>query len=214
MGAFAVPLCVFPDTRGAFVAPFQRSIVEGTIKEASFQIAQTALSVSRAGVVRGMHFTAVPPGNAKYVYCTSGAVRDMVLDVREGSPTFGRWDSAILTVATEQPEALFLPVGVAHGFLALEDDSVMSYLMTEEYVAEAERAVSIFDPNLGLPLPIGGDYILSDRDRQAPTLQELLLGGLLPKYEECLAAERAGAQLEPRRGSAAERGESRSTTAV
>lgn|SRR5699024_2752032 len=153
---------------------------------------QANMSVSGAGVVRGLHFADVPPGQAKLVTCAAGRVVDVVVDIRRGSPTFGR----VLTVELEPGtrRVVHLPVGVAHGFVALDDDSVLTYLTSTGYDPEIERAVSILDPELGIDVEgmLAGvaKPILSDRDAAAPTIAAFeASGGVLPDWDDCRAME-------------------------
>ncbi|MGH3313464.1 MAG: dTDP-4-dehydrorhamnose 3,5-epimerase family protein [Streptomyces sp.] len=174
---------VFPDERGSFVSPFQEAAFEKAVGHRHFRAAQTNHSRSRRGVVRGVHFTVTPPGTAKYVYCAQGAALDIVVDIRVGSPTYGRWDAVRLDPVDFR--AMYFPVGVGHAFVALEDDTVMSYMLTSGYVAENELALSVLDPELGLPVPDGIDPVMSERDMAAPTLAEARAAGLLPDYATC-----------------------------
>jgi len=183
-GAYEFTPRVFPDERGIFVAPLQGPVFAEAVGHAPFPVAQSNHSRSRRGVVRGIHYTVTPPGTAKYVYCPIGRAIDIVVDIRVGSPTFGKWDSVVLD--PEDFRAAYLPVGVGHAFVALEDDTVMSYLLSDSYVAENELALSPMDPGLGLPLPEGGEAILSPRDLAAPTFAQALERGLLPSYERCM----------------------------
>lgn len=150
-------------------------------------MAQTNHSRSRRGVVRGVHFTATPPGTAKYVYCARGRALDIVVDIRVGSPTFGRWDAVLLD--QRDFRSVYLPVGVGHAFVALEEDTVVSYLLSRAYVPEHELALSALDPALGLPIPDDTPPLLSDRDQAAPTLAEAGERGLLPDYAACRSLE-------------------------
>ncbi|MEV6425153.1 dTDP-4-dehydrorhamnose 3,5-epimerase family protein [Streptomyces sp. NPDC051662] len=174
---------VFPDERGLFVSPFQEAAFEKAVGHRLFRAAQTNHSRSRRGVVRGVHFTVTPPGTAKYVYCAQGAALDIVVDIRVGSPTYGQWDAVLLDPVDFR--AMYFPVGVGHAFVALADDTVMSYMLTSGYVAENELALSAFDPALGLPIPAGIDPVVSERDMAAPTLAEARAAGLLPDYATC-----------------------------
>ncbi|SDL64145.1 epimerase EvaD [Lentzea albidocapillata subsp. violacea] len=185
-GALELTPRVFPDDRGLFVATYQSSIFTAATGR-PLPLVQASHSVSRRGVVRGIHFTTTPPGTAKYVYCTSGRALDLVVDLRVGSPTFGRWDSVLLDQTHFR--STYLPVGVGHAFVALEDRTVMSYLMTNGYVPEHEQAVSPLDPALGLPIDLEVEPILSERDTAAPTLTEALELGLLPDYLASVAVE-------------------------
>ena len=142
------------------------------------------MSVSAAGVLRGLHFAQLPPSQAKYVTCLRGSVFDVVVDVRVGSPTFGRWDSVLLDDVSRR--SVYLSEGLAHGFLALQDDSTVSYLCSAGYSPEREHTNSALDPTLGIDWPASAPT-LSDRDAAAPTLAEAQAAGLLPTLEETRA---------------------------
>jgi len=179
---------VYSDDRGAFVSPFQQRAFVRALGHPLFAVAQTNHSRSRRGVVRGAHYTRTPPGVAKYVHCARGSALDVVIDVRAGSRTFGVWDAVPLDERTLT--SVYFPVGVAHAFVALEDDTVMSYLLSGEYVADDELALSTLDPALDLDIPTDPAPILSERDTAAPTLDQALQAGLLPEYETCQEIER------------------------
>jgi dTDP-4-dehydrorhamnose 3,5-epimerase len=149
------------------------------------RVAQTNHSISSRGAIRGVHFADVPPSQAKYVYCPRGALLDVVVDIRVGSPTFGQWDAVRLD--PKECHALFVPEGVGHAFVALEDDTVMNYLCSEGYNPSRERGINPLDPALDLPWPEGLEQQLSAKDLDAPTLAEAEAAGILPRYEECLA---------------------------
>jgi epimerase EvaD len=187
-GALEFMPAAFPDERGYFVSPFQEDVFWEAAGKPLFPVTQTNMSMSRRSVVRGVHFTTTPPGNAKYVHCSRGRVIDVVVDIRVGSPTFGRWDAVLMD--QESFRCCYFPVGVGHAFIALEDNCVMCYMLSQSYVAHWELALSALDPDLGLPIPDDMDPILSDRDRAAPTLGEAKAMGILPDYEQCLAIER------------------------
>ncbi|GAA5080064.1 epimerase EvaD [Thermocatellispora tengchongensis] len=178
----------FPDERGVFASPFQAPVFQERAGKPLFPIAQSSLSVSRRGVVRGLHFTLSPPGMARYVHCPRGRALDIVVDVRLGSPTFGAYDSVLLDDAFR---AVYLPVGVAHAFVSLEDDTVMSYLISLSYSPEHEHSLSVFDPAIGVDLPGDIDPIMSARDRDAMTLEQARERGLLPDYATCQKLELA-----------------------
>ena len=141
-------------------------------------------SVSSRGTLRGVHFADVPPGQAKYVYCTRGAVLDVVVDLRVGSPTFGVSDSVRLD--DQDRRGIYLSEGLGHAFLALTDDANVTYLCSEPYAPGREHGVHPLDPELDLPWP-EGDHLLSDKDAAAPTLAEARASGLLPDYAQCTA---------------------------
>lgn len=172
------------DERGVFLEWFK----EGPFGEAlghPFRLAQANCSVSRRGVLRGLHFASVPPGQAKYVTCLHGAVFDVVVDLRVGSPTFGRWDGVRLDDVDRR--AVYLAEGLGHGFLALSQTATLAYLCSTPYTPDREHAVHPLDPDLGIAWPGGETLLLSPRDAAAPSLQEVLDRGLLPTYAACQA---------------------------
>ncbi|MCK0091242.1 dTDP-4-keto-6-deoxy-D-glucose epimerase [Rhodococcus sp. HNM0563] len=182
-GAWEITPKQFGDDRGVFLEWFkQSSFIEATGRE--LDLAQANCSVSAAGVLRGIHYADVPPGQAKYVTCASGSVLDVVVDLRVGSPTFGQWDSVLLD--TVDRRAIFLSEGLGHGFLALEDNSTVMYLCSTGYDPEREHEVHPLDPEIGIEWPTvgrGGSrlvYELSAKDRAAPSLTEARGAGRLP----------------------------------
>ena len=174
----------FPDHRGLFVAPLQEPALVEAVGH-PMHLAQTNHSVSRRGTIRGLHFADTPPGQAKYIYCPSGALLDVVVDIRVGSPTFGQWDSVRLDSVDFR--AVYIAEGLAHGFVALEDDTAMSYLCSTGYNPGGEHGITPLDPALDLPWPDGLERILSEKDTSAPTLAEAEAAGLLPTYAACVA---------------------------
>lgn len=191
-GAFEFIPAVFPDDRGLFVAPYSEPAFVEALGH-PLHVAQANTSLSHRGVVRGVHFADVPPGQAKYIYCPRGALLDVIIDIRVGSPTFGQWDAVRLDDA--EYRAVYVAEGLGHAFLALEDNTSMAYLCSTGYNPTAEHGINPLDPALGLPWPSTMEFVLSDRDRAAPTLANLLAGGLLPDYATCQAryAELRGA---------------------
>ncbi|MEU8379656.1 dTDP-4-dehydrorhamnose 3,5-epimerase [Streptosporangium sp. NPDC048865] len=181
-GAWVSEPKVFLDDRGSFHEWFR---VE-TFRESTGQIlslSQANYSVSCRGTLRGVHFADVPPSQAKYLKCAKGAVFDVVVDIRVGSPTFGRWESVILD--DEDHRAVYISEGLGHAFMALTDDAVVVYLCSEGYAPEREHGIDPLDPELGIEWPSGVTPLLSDKDAAAPTLAEARRQGLLPAYEEC-----------------------------
>ncbi len=170
----------FPDDRGVFLNWYTAESVAEAVGH-PLTLAQTNHSVSRRGVVRGVHYAMVPPSQAKYVYCPRGAVLDIIVDIRVGSPTFGQHD--VVRLDTVDYRSVYVAEGLGHTVIALEDDSVVCYLCSTGYNPGREKGISPVDPALGLDLP--EDPILSEKDRAAPTLAEARDAGLLPSYEEC-----------------------------
>ena len=119
----------FGDDRGVFLEWYRFDRLEEAIGH-PLDLAQGNTSVSKRGVVRGIHFADVPPSQAKYVTATHGAVLDFVIDIRVGSPTFGQWDSVLLDDVDRR--AIYLAEGLGHCFVALTDDATVSYLVTDD----------------------------------------------------------------------------------
>lgn len=181
-GAWEFTPTQHPDDRGVFLNPYVADEVARVVGH-RLPLVQTNHSVSRRGVLRGIHYAMVPPGQAKYVYCPRGAALDFVVDLRVGSPTFGRHETVRLD--TDDYRALYLAEGLGHGVLALEDDTAVSYLCSAGYDPARERGVNPLDPALALAIPAGLDLVLSDRDRAAPTLADEATQGSLPTYDDC-----------------------------
>ncbi|MDT7802130.1 MAG: 5-epimerase, partial [Actinomycetota bacterium] len=121
-------------------------------------------------------------GQAKYVYCPRGAVLDLVVDLRVGSPTFGRHAAVRLDDVTRT--GVFVSEGLGHAFCALTDDADVTYLLSTTYDPGAEHGVNPLDPDLALPWPDDvGELLLSDKDRGAPGLIEARDAGALPSYD-------------------------------
>lgn len=190
-GAWEITPRQFGDPRGVFLEWFKDAPFAEHAGHA-LKLAQANLSVSAAGVVRGIHFADVPPGQAKYVTCARGAVLDVVVDIRVGSPTFGRWDSVLLDDVDRR--AIYLSEGLGHAFMSLEDDSTVLYLCSTGYNPTAEHGIHPLDPEVGIAWPSsardGAALVpqLSDKDAAAPSLSEAAAGGLLPTYEAVRAA--------------------------
>ncbi|MDT8911579.1 dTDP-4-dehydrorhamnose 3,5-epimerase [Amycolatopsis sp. PS_44_ISF1] len=182
--AYAYTPSAFPDERGLFAAPFQEEALLGSVGH-PLRMAQVNHSVSRRGTIRGVHFADTPPGQAKYVYCPAGALLDVIVDLRTGSPTFGQWDSVLLDAVDFR--AVYVAEGLGHAFIALEDDTAMAYLCSEPYNPSGEHGISPLDPALALPWPADVTPIVSEKDRSAPTLAEARARGLLPSYDDCTA---------------------------
>ena len=179
-GAWELTPRLHQDSRGLFFEWFTDPEFTGFAGH-RFDLRQANCSVSSAGVLRGLHFAQLPPSQAKYVTCVRGAVFDVVVDIRVGSPTFGRWDSVVLD--DRDHRSVYLSEGVAHGFLALQDDSTVMYLCSTSYDPDREHTICPTDPALGIAWPTGRAVQLSDRDAVAPTLAQVRAAGLLPTWE-------------------------------
>ena len=172
------------DDRGEFLEWYQQAPFTAAIGH-PLQLAQSNLSVSRRGVVRGIHYAEVPPGQAKYISCPRGSVLDVIVDLRVGSPTFGAWESMQLDDVDRR--AVYIAEGLGHAFCALTDEATVTYICSEPYAAGREHSVDPLDPALGIEWPATIEPILSEKDAAAPTLADARASGLLPTYAECLA---------------------------
>lgn len=170
----------YADERGTFLEWFRADLLAAATG-LEFAVRQANHSVSARGVVRGIHFAAVPPGQAKLVYCPRGAVLDIVVDVRVGSLTYG--EHVAVRLDDVDRRSVFVAEGLGHAFVALTDDTSVTYLTSSTYEPAVERGVSPLDPALALPWPFEvGALVLSAKDREAPTLAEAQAAGLLPSY--------------------------------
>ncbi|MEO6116566.1 MAG: dTDP-4-dehydrorhamnose 3,5-epimerase [Pseudolysinimonas sp.] len=177
------------DDRGVFFEHYRFEPLNEVLGH-SFTVRQGNTSVSRRGTVRGIHYALVPPGQAKYVSCLRGAVLDFVIDLRVGSPVFGRWESVRLDDVDRR--AVYLAEGLGHCFVSLTDDAIVTYLVSEVYNPQRELGISPLDPSIGLEFPPeAGELLLSPKDVAAPSLAEARTAGLLPTYDECVAYERS-----------------------
>ncbi|MDP9863422.1 MULTISPECIES: dTDP-4-dehydrorhamnose 3,5-epimerase [Streptosporangium] len=175
---------IHSDPRGAVLELYRSTDLERSIGH-RLDLAQANVSVSKRGVLRGIHFADVPPGQAKYVTCVSGAVLDVVVDIRVGSPTFGRWEA--MRLDDESRRGLYVAEGLGHGFMALSEQATVVYMCSQPYAPGREHGVHPFDPTLAIDWPAGVEPILSDKDAAAPSLKEALDAGLLPDYRACVA---------------------------
>ncbi|MFN6545844.1 dTDP-4-dehydrorhamnose 3,5-epimerase family protein [Mycolicibacterium nivoides] len=181
-GAWEITPKLHGDARGLFFEWFtDAGFTEMTGHR--FDLRQANCSVSAAGVLRGVHFAELPPSQAKYVTCVRGAVLDVVVDIRVGSPTFGQWDSVLLD--DHDRRSVYLSEGLGHAFLSLQDGSTVMYLCSAPYSPDREHTVLATD--LGIDWPIEGEPVLSDRDAAAPTLEQVRAAGLLPTWDDTRA---------------------------
>lgn len=182
-GAFEITPAIHRDSRGFF---FEWLTDHGFQAFAGHRlnVRQANCSVSSAGVLRGLHFAQLPPSQAKYVTCVSGSLFDVVVDIRLESPTFGCWTSVLLD--EQNRKSVYISEGLAHGFLALQDNSTVMYLCSAEYDPHREHTICATDPVLAIDWPLvdGAAASLSERDAAAPSLDEVRARGLLPTWEE------------------------------
>ncbi|GAA4907420.1 dTDP-4-dehydrorhamnose 3,5-epimerase family protein [Streptomonospora salina] len=184
-GAWQITPQQHTDDRGGFAEWYRFDLLACEIGH-PLRLAQANLSVSRRDVLRGIHFADVPPGQAKYVTCVRGAVLDVVVDLRVGSPSYGRWEKILLDETDRR--SVYLAEGLGHGFCAVTDDATVTYLCSETYNPAREHTVHPLDPDLGIAWGTA-DPLLSPRDTAAPSLAEARASGLLPEYGSCRQLE-------------------------
>ncbi|MFJ6011505.1 dTDP-4-dehydrorhamnose 3,5-epimerase [Streptomyces sp. NPDC092952] len=181
-GAWVHEPKVFPDSRGSFHEWFKAAELEEAVGH-TLRLAQANFSVSSRGTLRGVHFADVPPSQAKYVKCVRGAVLDVIVDIRVGSPTYKRWEAVRLDDVDHR--SVYLAEGLGHAFMALTDDASVAYLCSEGYAPTREHGLHPLDPDLGIEWPSDITALLSDKDAAAPSLAEAERTGLLPTYAAC-----------------------------
>jgi dTDP-4-dehydrorhamnose 3,5-epimerase len=182
--AFAIHPRQFHDERGVFLEWYRHEALTEAVGH-RLTLAQANYSVSRRGSVRGLHYADVPPGQAKYVTCARGAVLDVVVDIRVGSPSFGQWDS--IRLDDQDHAAVYVAEGLAHGFVALTDDATVMYLCSTVYNPAREHGLTPLDEGLGIDWPTESRLVVSGKDAAAPSLAAAQAAGALPKYDECQA---------------------------
>ncbi len=166
-GVVVVELEEHEDERGSFARTWCRD--EMAAAGLASELAQCSLSRNhRAGTLRGLHFQRAPHEEAKLVRCTRGAMFDVAVDLRPGSPTRGEWFGVRLD--PESGRALYVPEGCAHGFQTLVDETELSYLISERYDADLARGVRWDDPSLAIAWPSCERRVISERDRTLPLL--------------------------------------------
>ena len=180
-GSWKIEFQKFDDNRGFFYESFKEEDFKKLIGR-NLNIKQTNTSSSSRGSVRGIHYALVPPSQAKLVQCQRGSIKDYVIDIRVGSPTFGQFEEIELN--ENSASAVFIEEGLAHAFVALENQTVVTYFVTEKYNPEREKGINPFDKTLNVKWP-DLEPILSEKDKQAISLQEAKNQGLLPSFDEC-----------------------------
>jgi dTDP-4-dehydrorhamnose 3,5-epimerase len=174
-GAWIARSPVHHDSRGYFREWFKgEEILSATGLQ--FGVEQANISSSNKGVLRGIHFSAAIQGQGKWVTCITGSIWDVIVDIRPTSPTYKKWIGVELIGGSG--DSVFISGGLGHGFISLQDESNVAYLLTSSYSPKDEFEISPFDPELGISWP-KTQFFLSDKDLSAPTLQELLDNGNL-----------------------------------
>ena len=179
-GAYVVTHKVFPDERGLFREWFKADEIESI--DESFSVKQANYSKSKQFVIRGIHYSVAPQGQAKHVTCASGRIVDVLVDLRVGSPSYLKIE--YVELSEDSGKVVFMPTGVGHGFFVESESAAVVYLTSSGYAPEYEKAINPTDPELGIiwPVPLGELGIISKADTEAPTLAQAEASGSLPTY--------------------------------
>jgi dTDP-4-dehydrorhamnose 3,5-epimerase len=169
---------VWSDARGFFREWFKSNEIKAATGR-DFGIEQANISLSSRGTLRGIHYSIAPRGQAKWITCVAGSIKDVIVDTRPNSPTFGNWIEVKLLGSSGQ--AVFISEGLGHGFLALEDNTAVAYLVSTTYALAHEFEINPLDENIGINWGMRlSDLKISDKDKNAPTLAERFTQGKLP----------------------------------
>ena len=170
-GVIIIKPQIFKDSRGYFFESFsQREFNE---KVTPIQFVQDNESCSSYGVMRGLHFQKPPYSQSKLVRCVKGSVLDVAIDIRKGSPTYGK--HVAIELSAENHLQFFIPKGFAHGFAVLSEEAIFQYKCDEFYTPQSEGGIQLMDESLGINWPISADKaILSEKDKKYPKLSEII----------------------------------------
>jgi dTDP-4-dehydrorhamnose 3,5-epimerase len=166
-GVYRITPRIFSDHRGDFVKSFHEPTMRA--HGLTIELREEFFSISHRGVLRGMHFQVPPSDHQKFVYCTNGTILDVLVDLRKGESTYGR--SISLTLDGTSREIVWIPKGIAHGFVSLSDQSCVIYKTDREHVAQDDRGIHWDSFGFEWPLP-KDQLIVSERDQQHPRLDQ------------------------------------------
>jgi dTDP-4-dehydrorhamnose 3,5-epimerase len=170
---------VWSDDRGYFREWFRREQIKNSTGR-DFGIEQANISLSSTGTLRGIHYSIAPRGQAKWITCVSGSIKDVIVDIRSDSPTFRKWIEVELN--GDSGKAVFISEGLGHGFLALQDNTAVAYLVSSPFSPTDEFEINPLDEKIGINWGMElSNLKISDKDKNAPTLTERLAEGKLPK---------------------------------
>jgi len=177
-GLFVLESPVWGDDRGSFREWFKdEDFADAGI---DFRARQANLSISKRNVVRGLHYSMAPEGQAKVVTCAHGALDDVIVDIRVGSPTFGTFE--VVHLAAGEDRSVYVPAGVAHGFCVTSEVGALTYLLSSPFNASLELEINPFDSDINVPWAISGEAVVSPKDAAAPSLHERREANELPLY--------------------------------
>lgn len=177
-GAWLAESPVWSDERGFFREWFKTEDVKSATGR-DFAIEQANISVSSAGTLRGIHYSIAPRGQAKWITCISGAIKDIIVDIRPDSKSFGHWIEVELR--GDSGKAVLISEGLGHGFVALEDNTAVAYLVSTPFSPNDEFEINPLDEKMGINWGMDLSALkISEKDKNAPTLAEQLAEGKLP----------------------------------
>jgi dTDP-4-dehydrorhamnose 3,5-epimerase len=177
-GAWLAESPVWNDDRGSFREWFKPEDVK-SVTGRDFGIEQANISLSSKGTLRGIHYSIAPRGQAKLITCVLGSIQDVIVDIRSGSETFGKWVDVELR--GDSGRAVFISEGLGHGFLALEENTAVAYLVSTPYSPDHEFEINPLDQKIGIGWRMRTSNLkISNKDKVAPTLVERLAEGKLP----------------------------------
>ena len=178
-GAFVAESRLFTDERGFFREWFKSEEIKNETGR-DFAIEQANISLSSKGTLRGIHYSIAPRGQAKWITCVSGSIKDVIVYIRPDSKSFGKWIEVELRGDTGL--AVFISEGLGHGFVALEDNTAVAYLVSTPFSPTDEFEINPLDERIGIKWGMDLSSLkISDKDKNAPTLAERLAEGKLPK---------------------------------
>jgi dTDP-4-dehydrorhamnose 3,5-epimerase len=178
-GAWLAESPVWSDDRGFFREWFKSEDVKAATGQ-DFRIEQANISLSSAGTLRGIHYSIAPRGQAKWITCVAGAIQDVIVDIRPSSKTFGQWID--IELKGESGKAVFISEGLGHGFLALEENTAVSYLVSTAFSPSDEFEINPLDEKIGIKWGMDlGSLKISGKDKIAPNLEQQRINGKLPR---------------------------------
>ncbi len=178
-GAWLAESPVWSDDRGFFREWFKSEDVKAATGQ-DFGIEQANISLSSAGTLRGIHYSIAPRGQAKWITCVAGSIQDVIVDIRPDSKTFGQW--IVVELKGDSGKAVLISEGLGHGFLALEDNTAVAYLVSTPFSPTDEYEINPLDEKIGIKWGMDFSSLkISGKDKIAPTLAERLAEGKLPK---------------------------------
>ena len=178
-GAWLAESPVWSDERGFFREWFKSEDIKAATGR-DFGTEQANFSLSSEGTLRGIHYSITPRGQAKWITCVSGSIKDVIVDIRLDSKSFGQWIEVELR--GDSGKAVFISEGLGHGFVALEDNTAVAYLVSSPFSPSDEFEINPLDEEIGINWQMAlNELKISDKDKNAPTLAERLAEGKLPK---------------------------------